>query len=130
MIRCGGIGVQSGTFGLSVARCLFGAASAASAVEIGAAVVLSIISGVGGLVHGVVFVWHIVSEQHIVLVRYVVFVGAYVVLDQGWGAFHCGGDLRCGSSCAVAVLGSVVRVVLLEWSSETLAFGAMPGRTL
>ena len=43
---------------------------------------LSITSDVVGLVHGVVFVWRIV------LVRYVVFVDVYVVLDQGWGAFH------------------------------------------
>ena len=29
--RCGGVGARSGTFGLSVARCFVGAASAASA---------------------------------------------------------------------------------------------------
>ena len=76
--RCGGIGAQSGTFELSVARCFVGAASAASAVGTGAVVVLSITSGIVGLVHGVVFVRRIVFERHIVLVRYVVFVDAYV----------------------------------------------------
>jgi len=68
---------------------------------------LSIISGIVGLVHGVVFV------RRIVLVRCVVFVDAYVVLDQGWDAFRCGGDPRCGSFCAIVFLGSTVRVVLL-----------------
>ena len=79
--RCGGIGVRSETFELSVVRCFVGAASAASAasaVGIGAVVVLPITSGVIGLVHGVVFVGRIVFERHIVLVRYVVFVDAYV----------------------------------------------------
>ena len=76
--RCGDIGAQSRTFKWSVARFFVGAASATSTVGIGAVVVLPITSGVIGLVHGVVFVGRIVFERHIVLVRYVVFVDAYV----------------------------------------------------